>query len=515
MKRFFSLLPGPGKKPSRRQVLRMAAGSVLFLFVVSPFLIAAINASEPAPSVELNPGKSSTELPQAVDRTMGLNRIETFTPQKEPFEASSGAGLSPRIDLSLNDAIDLALKNHLMVRLARAKIGENQGLTWQAFSALLPHVFASLSQQRTWKMNLVAMGFKQGGLVGPFNTFDARFSLVQKLLDLAALARFQASRIGVEIARYQENLANQKVTLIASMTYLEALRSYSEFKTSRADLELSERLLEQARRQHKVGIANSVDVARAETQVAEKILRLEKSRADAHDTYIQLQRVTGVSFLSPIRLLNSLCFVDEPPPAAEEAVASAAEDRIEMQIARDQIRASKFRLYEARAELFPKIEFTGDYGLSGTTPNDHDRNVGDILFRVSMPVFEGGAIYGQIKEADSKKRQEEITYGDLRRQVEEDVRLALWTLETGIEQVRAAGKVVALAQREFELANHRFAQGLGDNVEVVSAQTTLTKARDTYISALTQYHTARINLAFALGKAESFRLQNVPSNEES
>lgn len=502
-------------KSSRRQILRMSSGSVLFLFVICPFLAAAINSSAPAPSAELNPEKSSAELPQAVDRTMELDRIETFTPQKNPFEIPDETGLSSKIDLGLEDAIRLALKNHLMMKLAREKIGENQGLTWQAFSALLPHVYASLSQQRTWKMNLVAMGFKQGGLVGPFNTFDARFSLVQKLLDLSALARFQAGRTGVQIARYQENLADQKVTLIASTTYLEALRSYSEFKTSQADLELAKRLLEQARRQHKVGIATGVDVARAETQVAEKILRLEKSRADVHDAYIQLQRVTGASFLSPVRLLNSLCFVHEPLLAAEEAVATASRDRIEMQIARDQIRASRFRLYEAKAELLPKIEFTGDYGLSGTTPNDHDRNVGDILFRVSMPVFEGGQIYGQIKEADSKKRQEEVSYSDLRRQVEEDVRLALWTLETGVEQVRAASKVVALAQREFELANHRFAQGLGDNVEVVGAQTTLAKARDTYILALTQYHAARINMSFALGKTESFYLQNAAEEKES
>jgi len=493
---------------------RLSAGFILLVFIISPLVVAAISDPGPSPSADLNPENPEIELPGAVEHVLGLDQIEIFRPQHEPFEAGKETSLSEFVDLSLNLAIQLALKNHLLMKLAREKIGESEGLAWQSASALLPHMFASLAQQRTWRMNLTAMGFKQGGLVGPFNTFDARFSLAQKLLDLSAVSRFQAGQVGVQIARYQEKLAEQKVTLLAAMAYLEALRSYGEFKAAQADLELAERLLEQARRQHAVGIATGVDVARAETQVAEKKLRLEKSLADVHDAYIQLQRVVDVSFLSPVRLLNSLCFVNEIPVDAESAVGEALRDRLESQIARDQIRASRFKLNEARAEFLPKIEFTGDYGLSGTAPDDHDRSVGNVLFRATMPVFESGQIYGQIKEASAKKRQEEFNYTDLRRQIEEDVRLALWTLETGIEQVRAASKVVALAQREFELANHRFSQGLGDNVEVVSAQTTLAQARDTYISALTSYHAARINLYFSLGKTESFFLQNTAQNKE-
>ena len=117
-------------------------------------------------------------------------------------------------------------------------------------------------------------------------------------------------------------------------------------------------------------------------------------------------------------------------------------------------------------------------------------------------------IHGETKEASSQKRQEEIYFDDLKRQVEEDVYMALWTIETSMEQVNAAGQVVELSVRELELASHRFAEGVGDNVEVVNAQTVLEQSRDEYIAALTQYHAARINWYFALGKADSFYLQD-------
>jgi outer membrane protein TolC len=84
-----------------------------------------------------------------------------------------------------------------------------------------------------------------------------------------------------------------------------------------------------------------------------------------------------------------------------------------------------------------------------------------------------------------------------------------------MDQVLAAGHVVGLSQHELELARDRFAQGINDNIEVINAQTSLAQARDQYVVALTQYHTARINLYFALGQTDSFYLQDIVQNKES
>ena len=95
--------------------------------------------------------------------------------------------------------------------------------------------------------------------------------------------------------------------------------------------------------------------------------------------------------------------------------------------------------------------------------------------------------------------------GSVRGQVEEDVRLAFSALRTTAEQVTAAQQSVVLAQRELEMARDRFRAGVGDNVEVVAAQSALSNARSAEVSALAQYNAARLNLAAALGRAEAFR----------
>jgi len=78
-------------------------------------------------------------------------------------------------------------------------------------------------------------------------------------------------------------------------------------------------------------------------------------------------------------------------------------------------------------------------------------------------------------------------------------------LKTTVEQVRAADDGVNLALRELEMARDRFSAGVADNLEVINAQTSLADARDAQVMALAQYNAARLNLAAALGRAESFR----------
>ena len=85
------------------------------------------------------------------------------------------------------------------------------------------------------------------------------------------------------------------------------------------------------------------------------------------------------------------------------------------------------------------------------------------------------------------------------------MRLAFATLGTTAAQVRAADQNVTLAERELEMSRDRFRNGVADNVEVVTAQAALSNARDAQVTALAQYNAARLNLAAALGRAESFR----------
>lgn len=412
--------------------------------------------------------------------------------------------------LSLEQAIQTAIRNNSATLLAAERRREARGQARQARAGLLPNV-SGVAYQASMTENLAALGFQPGTFpgfstfVGPFNNFDARLSLTQAIFDLSAIRNAQAGRAGVRVAELQEESAREQVAVAAALTYLEVLRSGRAVEAARADVELAEALLKLALDQRSAGVATGVDVVRAQTRLAQQRVQLAQAQAAADQALLNLQRVVGLPLGGTLTLTDPLRFAEEPQPSAESAVAAALQQRPEVRVAEAQLRVSGLERRATRAELLPSLDFVADYGVSGITPTNTALPTRRVAVQLNVPVFDGGLKKGRIEVAASRERQAELELGNVRGQVEEDVRLALSTLRSRAEQVRAAEQSVTLGLRELEMARDRFKAGVGDNIEVVTAQAALSDARSAQVTALAQHNAARLNLAAALGRAQSFR----------
>ena len=413
--------------------------------------------------------------------------------------------------LSFEQAIQLAIDNNLATLLAKERRNEARGAKQQSLAALLPNV-SGVAYQASLTENLAALGFRPGLIpgfnstfVGPFKNFDARVLLAQTIFDLNAIRTYQAGRAGVRVAELQESLAREQVASGTGLIYLEALRADASVVAAQANVELAQALLKLAQDQRNAGVATGVDVTRAQTRLAEQQVGLAQAQTASEQARLNLQRVIGLPLGSSLTLTDQLRFTEETLPAVETAVAQADQNRREVQVAAEQSRVSQLERQAVKAEYLPSVEFVGDYGVSGITPSNSDLATRRVAVQVNVPIFNGGLTRGRLTAAASRQRQTELELSNIRGQVEEDVRLALTTLRTAAVQVRAADESVMLAQRELEMARDRFKSGVGDNLEVVSAQTSLANARDDQVTALAQHNAARLNLAAALGRAETFR----------
>ena len=430
---------------------------------------------------------------------------------KSSQSSSSAIRSSAPGSLSFDEAVQLAVKNNLTTLLARERRNEALGVELESLAGLLPNLAGAASQSNV-SINLASQGLTPSTFplirstsIGPFNVFDARVQLVQTLFNLSAIRQYQAGRAGVNTAAIGEQLSRQQVITNTALAYLDALRTERAVEATEADLELAQTLLTLAKDQHKSGIATGLDVTRAETRAAQQQFRLAQAQTNAHQARLQLQRVTGIPLGGSLLLTDKLAYTDAPLPAPEPAVQIAQRQRVEIRLAEEQVKLNNFERRAAQAEQLPSVDFVGDYGSSGVKPNVLDLPTRSVGIRLSIPIFNGGLTRGRIAAATSRQRQAELQLNDLRAQVEQDVRLALQTLATAAEQVRAAEQALRLAERELQMARDRFRAGLGDNIEVVNAQTSLAETRDAQVAALTAHNAARINLASAMGRVESFR----------
>jgi outer membrane protein TolC len=96
-----------------------------------------------------------------------------------------------------------------------------------------------------------------------------------------------------------------------------------------------------------------------------------------------------------------------------------------------------------------------------------------------------------------------VREADLRRQIAAEVDAALLDLGSAQAQQLVAREQLRLAESELSQARERFKAGVAGNIDVITAQTGLIRARDTEIDARFAAATARISLARAAGVART------------
>jgi outer membrane protein TolC len=419
------------------------------------------------------------------------------------------------VALTLTEAVELALKNNLQSVIARERIAQAKGEKGISLSGLLPNI-SGTAYQMNLTSNLAAQGLpmdKLPGLspfTGAFNRFDARFQMVQSVFNLGSIRRYQAGSYGVALAREQQRLAVQQVTTVTAISYLTVLEAEQAVGAAQSNVQLAETLLALAKNQRQAGVAAGIDVARAETRLANQRVQLAQAQTNLDTARLDLLRIVGgvggQPLASRVTLRDQMRLTAEPSRDAGEAVKQALTDRAEVSVAEQELKIAETQRKASGADLLPSVGVFGDYGNSGLKPNDVNYPTRSVGVRIDVPIFNGGRTRSEMQIASSRQRESDARLRDVRAAVEKDVRQALLNVKTREEQVRSAELAAALATRELGLAQDRFKNGVADNIEVVNAQTALENARLILVSSLAQFNIARLNLASALGHVEDFRL---------
>ncbi len=381
-------------------------------------------------------------------------------------QTSSPPSQAPRtLSLSVAQAVDIALapEGNARVQIAEKVIRQAEAQSAQARAGLLPHVDASVGQQNR-TINLDAMGiridvpvpgFTRPTLVGPFDTFDARATLSQSILDLSSIRRYQASRAGIRAAEAVREDVEDHIIADVARAYLVALRAEANLTTARANVELAEELGRLAEHQKEVGTGTGIEVTRAQVQLAheqQQLLVAENERRDAH---LRLLRVMGLDLDVEVQLADHMDDTPEPASTVEQALVVALQSRADYRAQQQQVENTRLGYSAARMERLPSIVGFADYGTIGSSINNTlpTRTFG---FSVRLPVFDGGRLDARRAESRSRLEQEQIRLGDLRDQIELEIRLALNALESAQEQVRVAEQGLTLAEQELAQAQRRY-----------------------------------------------------------
>jgi outer membrane protein TolC len=411
------------------------------------------------------------------------------------------------LPLSLQDAIDRGLKQNLGLLLSRADTRAARGQRWEELSALLPHVSAGPYVAAS-KINIEEAGL--GGVtnqfhispsVGPFSYFDARAAVSQTLFNWKSFNAARAASESVKSADYTLLDAHDLVVLAVGYVYFQAVADEARIATDEAQVQAAQTVFDQATDQVNAGTAADIDALRSKVELQSRQQQLIQAKNDFAIQKITVARVIGLAPSQEFELTDKSLYQPMENVTLEEALKRAYASRSDYRAATSDVRAAELSRKAAVAGYLPSLSFDADYGNGGSHPSDSTR-VYDVRGTLSIPIFTGNSVHGDIQQADARLEQSRERLENLRAQIEADVRTALLNLQSSAEQVKVARSNIDLADQTLAQSRDRFTAGVTDTVEVVQSQEAVASAHEQYISSLYNYNFAKISLIRALGAGE-------------
>ena len=419
----------------------------------------------------------------------------------------SGLASDQVLQLTLRDAVKMALRYNLGVIESgqNAQIARGQRLL--ALSNLLPQVSAGASEN-VQQVNLATFGFNKfetagiPNVVGPFSYSSVDGSVSQTLFSYEFIQRFRAARTAEQAAQlsYQDIL--DVVTLTVGNAYLQIIETDSRIKAQEAQVQNARALYDRAVDQVQAGTAPRIEATRTEVQLHTEEYNLSIARNNFGIAKLALGRAIGLPLGQQFELADTLPYSDIAPLTTVEALDIAYKARSDFRSALDSQKSAAQTLSAAKGERYPVVAVNGDYGDIGPT---FGHSHGDFAFQagIRVPLFTGGRIKGDITQAEAQLRQRKAETENLRGQIDYDVRTAFLNLNAAKEQVAVAKQNVELANESLARSKDRFTSGVTDSVEVVQAEQALASANDQYITSLYNHNFSKLSLARALGVART------------
>jgi outer membrane protein TolC len=411
------------------------------------------------------------------------------------------------IPLSLQEAIDRGLKQNLGLLLSNTDIHSARGQRWEQLSALLPHAEVAPYVAAS-KINLNELGLTSLGAItvptsaGPFSYFDSRATVTQSVFDWKAINATRAASQSVKSAEYSYKDARDLVVLAVGFVYLQAIANEARVETSEAQVKTAQALFDQASDQVNSGTSPAIDGLRAKVELQTRQQQLIQARNDLAIQKLTVARVIGLAPGQQFELTDKSLYQPIASITVDEALKRAYDSRSDYKSAMAEVRAAQLFRRAATAGYLPSLSLNADYGAAGSHPSTATQ-VYDVRGTLTIPIFQGGSVHGDVLQADARLEQSRDRLDNLRAQIDSDIRTALLNLQSSAEQVNVARSNIDLSEETLVQSRDRFTAGVTDTVEVVQSQEAVAAAHEQYISSLYSYNYAKISLARAVGMAEA------------
>lgn len=386
----------------------------------------------------------------------------------------------------------------------------------QAVSAFLPRLTATGSHERSHN-EITTSGNRiitdptnpaptptatTSSKVDFYNTADqAQVLLSQTLWSFEAFRRLQQADISVAQAEAVYRNAQQSLILRLAQAYFEVLAASDALRTGSAERAATERQWQQAERRREVGLATIIDVQETRAAFDASIATVIAAERRVANAQRALEEITGREADPGQALAENMPLAPPTPARIEPWLEATRSDNYELRIALLGTEIAVRNVSAVRARHYPTLALTATYNENlNSSERNADSNRGGIGVNISLPIYAGGMIASQVRQAAALGNQSKASEEGTQRAVERQTRDAFQGVISGIASVQATQAAMKSSQLALESSQLGLKVGTRTEVDVLTALRNLYAAQRSYSQSRYDYLISVLSLKRQAGR---------------
>src|SRR3954451_7030517 len=307
------------------------------------------------------------------------------------------------------------------------------------------------------------------------------------------------------------NVLDQLIAIVKTQFY-QIIVNRDLVSVNEENVRLLEAQLKDQQNRFEAGTVPRFNVLQADVQLHNQIPQLIAAQNNLRIAKLQLAKTLGLYFqpgrghAPPLEVIGDMPYIPRPIQLVD-AIEMGKQRRAFLKQARANVLNQLQQVRAAAGQWLPNVTTTGggEWVSSPINSSWHDISKGwTALVQGSVPIWDSGAIAGQVIQQRALLSESKITYDDDVRQVELEIQQAYSNLQQNRELIQSQEKNVELADEALRLAKARLDAGAGVQLDVLNATVQLLTAQSTRLQALFGYNSSLAEFDRATGAQSSY-----------
>lgn len=427
------------------------------------------------------------------------------------FAVSLEAQESTRMSLSLQQAIDFAVKNSYDNKVAQKDIESAKQQKWETTTIGLPQIEGTVDYQNFLKQQVTLFDTNGDGIneeftFGTKQNINAAVTLRQLIFDGSYLVGLQSARTFLKISQQ----AKEKTELLTREAVINAYGNVLVTEKSIEILENNKKILEKnlndARKIYENGLNEEEDVEQLEITFGNVKSQLNSVNRLKVIAYQMLNVTLGNDIDTELTLTDSLDSLTQTNINFELMSQSFnLDNHIDYKIAENDRESKRLLMRLEQTKALPTLNAFVNYGSQANSDNFSFFNSNQEWFNYSlMGVSLKVPLFSSFKrKAKTQRAKINLEIADIRLKETEEklslqVKRAKSDYQLSIEDYQTAKKNLSLAERIEKKQRIKFFEGLSSSFDLTQAQNQLYTQQQTFIQSMLDVIAKKATLENAL-----------------